>query len=94
MESIKPKGSKSKIVATHEGVLRKSTQLFSRVDNNNNDKNVVVGKGDKFVPKIVCGLPCATKEKERELTYTLDILSGIGIRRVEEIKPRIRGKEV
>jgi hypothetical protein len=91
MESIKPKGSKSKVVATHEGVLRKSTQLFSRVDNN---KNVVAGKGDKFVPKIVCGLPCASKEKERELNYTLDILSGIGIRRVEEIKPRIRGKEV
>ena len=35
-------------------------------------------------PKVVCGLPCDNKRKERELNYTLDILTGIRSRRDEE----------
>ena len=89
MESIRPRSSKnSKVVATHEGVTRRSTLLYTRKDN-----DVGKGKGD-FGTKIVCGLPCASKEREEELKYTLEILSGTGIRRVEEEKPRIRSKVV
>lgn len=82
MESIKPKGASTKVVATHEGVVQRSTQMSSRRD----DKIGIEEK--EFTPKIVCGLPCASKEREQELNYTLDILSGIGVRRVEEEKPR------
>ena len=35
-------------------------------------------------PKVVCGLPCDNKRKERELNYTLDILTGIRSRKDEE----------
>lgn len=93
MESIRPKSSKnSKVVATQERVTRKSTLLYKR-----HDENIGKGKGEKgeeFGTKIVCGLPCTSKEREEELKYTLEILSGTGIRRVEEDKPRIRNKVV
>ena len=35
-------------------------------------------------PKVVCGLPCDNKRKERELNYTLDILTGIRSRKDEQ----------
>jgi len=35
-------------------------------------------------PKVVCGLPCDNKRKERELNYTLDILTGIRSRKDED----------
>jgi hypothetical protein len=35
-------------------------------------------------PKVVCGLPCDSKRRERELNYTLDILTGIRSRKDEE----------
>lgn len=34
--------------------------------------------------KVVCGLPCDSKRKERELNYTLDVLTGIRSRKDEE----------
>lgn len=35
-------------------------------------------------PKVVCGLPCDNKRKERELNYTLDVLTGIRSRKDEQ----------
>lgn len=97
MESIKPKSKKhsTKVVAPKEGVarnsapgLRKSTLIFNKKTETSKEKG--------FKPKIVCGLPCESREREEELKYTLEILSGIGIRRVEEeeARPRRRRSKV
>ncbi len=96
MESIKPKSKKnSKVVAPKEGVTRTSTTVVKKSTSVFNRKTVT-SQEKEFKTKIVCGLPCASKEKEEELNYTLEILSGIGIRRVEEeeVRPRRRSKVV
>lgn len=96
MESIKLGSNKnSKVVAPSEGVTRNSISVFRKSALIFNRKTVA-SQEKEFKTKIVCGLPCASKEKEEELNYTLEILTGIGIRRVEEeeVRPRRRSKVV
>jgi len=39
---------------------------------------------DKEGEKVVCGLPCNSRRKEKELKYTLEILTGVRVRKVDK----------
>lgn len=98
MEKIKSTGRSTRTQVKFGPIVEKSIVSLT----------IVNGKGDEIMkleeseeekvvevfPKMVCGLPCLSKEREDELRYTLEILSGIGVRRVEEFMPKMRGKEV
>ena len=47
-------------------------------------KDVVGAVMDKEGEKVVCGLPCNSRRKEKELTYTLEILTGVRVRKVDK----------
>lgn len=99
MEKIKSNGMISRTQVKFEPVVEKAVPPLPVVDVKGDEITKPEEKEDETVvveifPKIVCGLPCLSKEREEELTYTLEILSGIGVRRVEEFMPKFKEKEV
>ena len=47
-------------------------------------KQAVDAVMDKEGEKVVCGLPCNSRRKEKELKYTLEILTGVRVRKVDK----------
>ena len=97
MEKIKPNGTCSRTIVKYDRVFVDKPVPPLPICNGDGEMSSEDVREDRAVeifPKMVCGLPCLNKEREEELKYTLEILSGVGIRRVEEIGPRFRQKEV
>jgi hypothetical protein len=98
MEKIKSTGRSTRTQAKFRPIVEKSILSLTIVDDQEGEiMKAEESEEEKVVevfPKMVCGLPCSSKEREEELRYTLEILSGIGVRRVEEFMPKMRGKEV
>jgi hypothetical protein len=97
MEKIKPNGTCSRTIIKYDRVFVDKpvppVPILSGIGEMSLE-DVGEEKTVEIFPKMVCGLPCSSKEREEELKYTLEILSGEGVRRVEEIGPRFKEKEV
>jgi hypothetical protein len=97
MEKIKPNGTCSRTIVKYDRVfVDKPIPPLPICSGSGEMTSDVVReeRTEEIFPKMVCGLPCLSKEREEELKYTLEILSGVGVRRVEEIGPRFKEKEV
>jgi hypothetical protein len=97
MEKIKSNGTCSRIIVKYDRVFVDKPisplPIYSG-SGEMSSEDVREERTEEIFPKMVCGLPCLSKEREGELNYTLEILSGVGVRRVEELGPRFKEKEV
>jgi hypothetical protein len=98
MEKIKSTGTSRRTQVKFEPIIEKSILSLPIVNDKGDEivkpEEIEEEKVVEIFPKMVCGLPCLSKEREEELRYTLEILSGIGVRRVEEFMPKMKEKEV
>jgi len=76
LKNLSPKRSPTQAVKQVVDAVRSPTQKVKHVVDAVMDK-----EGGE---KVVCGLPCNSRRKEKELTYTLEILTGMRVRKVDK----------
>lgn len=77
VKTTPPKRTPTQAVRQVVDAVRSPTQKVKHVVDAVMDKEGVQ-------EKVVCGLPCNSRRREKELTYTLEILTGMRVRKVDK----------